>query len=222
MQPNPPVEPGATTETTAPPAGQTAPPLTQTGPPGLDPNAPVDVTSLPANVQQLIKNLRDEAARSRPNQQTAAAQAKAQEAETQLAKVMAALGRKPDGSPLDDPAAAAAALSERAEVAEATAWRNGVRLAIYQAAGPLGANADGLLDSLAFVDTLDDLVDADPTSAEFRTALEAKIRTALEANPTLRAGQGPVRMGVEHTGGSNTGQRTQGLGSAIANAYRRA
>ena len=77
--------------------------------------------------------------------------------------------------------------------AQAAAWRSGVELQVHRVASRLGGNADALLDSLSFIDSLDDLVDEDPRSAEFSTQLEAKVQAAMEKNQNYRAtGQAPA------------------------------
>lgn len=160
-------------------------------------------------------------ASAREAEKTAKAEAKA--ANDQLAKVMAALGKNPDGTDLADPEAHAAQLTQRAEAAEAAAWRAGVQLQVHNAAAEHGASATRLLDSMGFIDTLDDLVDVDPNSADFRTALADRVKAWVEKHPEFKAsgGQGPGRMGAEHTGGNAGGQRVQGLGAAVTAAYNK-
>lgn len=204
-------QPTAPAPTAAAPApgAPAAPPATPAPQPGQDPNAPVDVASLPPNVQQMIKNLNKEAGGHR---QTATA------AKQQLDAVLKALGVNADGTPAADPETVAAEFKARAEAAEGQAWAAGVRLEIHRLAPKLGGDPDALLDSQSFQDMLDDLVDVDPNSAVFRTALEAKIREAVEAKPSLRAATSvPARLGADITGsgGGATG-RSQNLEAALA------
>jgi hypothetical protein len=171
-------------------------------------------------VQKLITDLRKENGTHRTGR--TAAEAAATQAQQQRDSVLKALGLNPDGSATTDPEAAAAQLAERAEAAEARAWTLGVKTAVYDLAGNLGANAKLVYASNDFRDTLDDLVDDDPETKEFKDALKTKIKDFVEANPEYKAsaGQGPARIGVEHTGGNPGRQRAQGLGAAVQAAYR--
>jgi uncharacterized membrane protein len=194
--------PGALNPATAPTGTPTAPPAptpTPTPTPGPDPSTPVDVDSLPANVQKMIRDLRTENGHRRTT---------AQQAEQRLAAVLKAAGLNPDGTKVEDPAAAAAQLAERAEQAESAAWRNAIELQVVRLAGPLGADPDRLLDSMAFIDSLDDLAEDDKLvlgSPEFRAAVEAKVREAVTKNPArYKAGNAaptPPRSGGDFTGG---------------------
>lgn len=181
---------------------------------GQDPDAPVDVTALPPNVQKLIQELRTESGKHRTEKSAA---------QQQLADVMKALGRNPDGTELADPAASAAEAVARAEQAEARAWTAAVQLHVHNLAQALGANPDGLLNSESFIDSLDDLVDADMSAPQFRTALEAAMKAELERHPYLKAAAAaPGRVGAEINGGAGSGgARPTSLSAAVGNAYRR-
>lgn len=128
-------------------------------------------------------------ASAREGEKTAKAQAqealtKAQTTESQLAAVLKALGKTPDGSDVPpDPEAAVAELTDRATRAEAYAWTLGVKSNVYDLAEAAGANAKLVYNSSEFRDLLDDLVDDDPGTSEFRTALEQKMRDFVAANP---------------------------------------
>jgi hypothetical protein len=158
----------------APPASNPAPQPTADPTSGQDPNEPVDVSKLPANVQNLISQLRKDAAKNRTDPKTAAEQAKTELAQ-QIGK---ALGLVSGDEPPDP-----AVLTEQIEHFQAAAWRNGVELTVHRMAAQMGADPESLLDSNAFIDSLDDLTEADPRSADFRTALEAKVKAAVERNP---------------------------------------
>jgi hypothetical protein len=192
--------PGAPAPTPTP---QPPTPPTPTPTPGPDPNTPVDVASLPANVQNLIRTLREENGTRRTAAQTAE-QAKTA-AEQRLAAMLKAAGFQPDGTAATDPEAAAARLTEERDQAKADAWESAVKLHIYGMAGRLNANAEALIDSVAFLDSLDDLVDKAPNSTEFKTSLEAKVQEAVTQNPArYKAGNAaptPARSGGEFTGG---------------------
>jgi hypothetical protein len=174
--------PGAPVEPVTPPA-PAAPPAAPTPP-------AEDLASLPEWAQKQIREARAEAAKSRTTAKQTAADEARQETLAQVAK---ALGIGKEGEPVDP-----AALTTQIEQAQAAAWVSGVELQIHRLAGRLGADAEALLDSNAFRDTLDDLVDTDPRSADFATALEAKVQAALEKNPGKykTAGQAPAGAGA--------------------------
>jgi hypothetical protein len=208
----PPGAPGAVPPAAVPPV----PPAPPTPPaPGQDPTTPVDVESLPPNVRKLITDLRNENGTRRTAATTAAQEKKA--AEDRLAAVLKAAGLNPDGTPATDPEKAAADLAQRAQAAEDAAWTSTVQLGIHQMAGRLGGDADRLLDSRRFVDSLDDLPEDDPTSDKFKTALEAKVKDWLTAHPEFKAAPaGPPRSGGPLPGGPGTPpERSTSLGAAI-------
>lgn len=183
----PPPAPGVPTPPPAPPppAPPTPNPAPPANPSGTGPAAPAeDLASLPDWAQKAIRDARADAGKAR----TTAKQTAADEARTQLASQIAkALGIKTGDEPPDP-----AQLTEQVEQAQAAAWRSGVELNVYRIAGSLGANAEALLDSLTFIESLDDLTEVDPRSAEFKTQLEAKVQAALERNPSYKAnGQAP-------------------------------
>jgi hypothetical protein len=143
-----------------------------------------NTADLPDWAQKALRDARAEAARSRTTAKQTAADEARQELTAQIAR---ALGLSEDEEV--DPGA----LTEQIEQAQAAAWRSGVELQVHRVASRLGGNADALLDSLSFIDSLDDLVDADPRSADFATELEAKVQAALEKNQNYRAaGQAPA------------------------------
>lgn len=154
-------------------------------PPRAEPQAPAeDIAELPDWAQKALRDARADAAKSRTTAKQTAADEARQELTAQIAK---ALGLAEDEEV--DPAA----LTGQIEQAQAAAWRSGVELQVHRVASRLGGNADALLDSLSFIDSLDDLVDADPRSAEFTAQLEAKVQAALEKNQNYRAtGQAPA------------------------------
>lgn len=132
------------------------------------------------------------------------AKAQAQQANDQLAKVMAALGRAPDGSEATaDPDQLAAELTAQAAQARLDAWKAGTTLALYQIAGPLGADVEELLDSTKFLNTLDDLLEDEPGTPEFTETLRGKVQAALEQHPTKyrTAAAGPRTPGPDPSQG---------------------
>jgi len=199
--------PGATaTEPTAPtepaPGAQTQPA-----------QSAEDFNSLPEWAQKQIRDLRGEATKAR----TTAKQAAAQEARQQtLAEVAKALGIGQEGEPVS-----AEDLAGQIEQAQSSAWVSAVELQVYRAAGSLGADAEALLDSNFFRDSLDDLVDEDPRSAEFADALKAKVQAALEAKPDkyrANAAPGPTTPRPDPSQGARgpAVNRPKSLGEAVA------
>jgi len=83
-----------------------------------------------------------------------------------------------------------------------------VELAVYKVAGVTGVDPDALLDSRAFLREIEDL---DPTDASFETDIRDAAKTALAANPNLRAksanGQrkSPSKSGGDMAGGKSPG-----------------
>lgn len=95
--------------------------------------------------------------------------------QTTLDNIAKALGLKSDETP--DPEKLTAQLTtEQAKAREAA-----VQLAVYRNASAAGANPDALLDSASFLRTL---AEVDPTNAD---AVNAAIKTAIDANPRLKA-----------------------------------
>lgn len=112
------------------------------------------------------------------------AEQQATEAQERLNAVLRAAGLNPDGTELpDDPAQLAAQFAERAQAAEARIWTLGVRDAVFTQAGEVGANAKLVYNSNEFRDLLDDLVDDDPDTPAFRTAVAQKMRDFVADNP---------------------------------------
>lgn len=164
---------------TQPPAGPTqSQPAAQ---PPAPHNEPVDVASLPANVQKMISDLRSEAAKNRDKSGQAGA---AEEARREIAeKVARALGIAGDEPP--DPEV----LLTQVQDARDEAWRTSVEFSVWRFAAEAGLDPDVLLDSNRFIDTLDDLVDLDPRSEEFRTAMQAKVQEAVASGKYGKAQQ---------------------------------
>lgn len=94
----------------------------------------------------------------------------------QLDAIAKALGLKADDTPPDPEKLTADIKAEQARAREAQ-----VQLAVYRNATAAGANPDALLDSASFLRTL---AEVDPTDA---AGVTAAIRTAVEANPRLKA-----------------------------------
>lgn len=143
------------------------------------PTTPIeDLASLPDWAQKQIRDARAEAGKARTNAKQQAAEEARQELTQQLAK---ALGLAEQDKPVDP-----AVLTEQIQQAQSAAWRSGTELQVHRVASRLGANAEALLDSMSFVDTLDDLVEVDPRSPEFAAALEAKVQQAMDRNASFK------------------------------------
>lgn len=117
---------------------------------------------------------------------TAARQAAAEQAKRETAATIAQALNLPgfDGD--------AATPEELIEAAQSAAWASAVEVAMLRTAP---ADADRLLDSRRFLESLDDLVEVDPRAPEFAEQIQAKIRQWLEANPAPGAGTGSAPTG---------------------------
>lgn len=207
---------GQAPQGTQPPATPPAPQGQPTGQaPATQPQQSdkTDLSTLPADVRKIIEDARAEAAKHRNEKQTAAQQAQA--AQQQRDAVLKALGLTPDGK---DAPPDADALAAQLTQAQAVAWENGAAAAIVRVASAASADPDLLLDSTTFLDTLEGFVNDDPTTADFRTKLQAHIKEFVEKNPRFKtAPAGPARSGGDHPGGGTTptGQRPANLHDAV-------
>ncbi|MEU6033980.1 hypothetical protein ABZ801_01080 [Actinomadura sp. NPDC047616] len=138
---------------------------------------PGDIASLPEWARKLVSDARSEAAKARTTAKQAAAEQARAELTTQIGK---ALGLITDEDDAPDPAQ----LTEQLVQAQNDARRHRVELAVYQAAGRLGADPDAILDSRSFAEAVADL---DPEDEAFSARLTEHIAAALETNPRLRA-----------------------------------
>jgi vacuolar-type H+-ATPase subunit H len=198
-----------------------APATEPTPQPAPTPGAPEqpteDITSLPEWAQKQIRDARAEAAKSR----TTAKQTAAQEARDQVtAQIAKALGIGQEGEPVS-----AEDLAGQIEDAQTAAWVSSVELQIYRTASALGADADALLDSNAFRQSIDELGDQDPRTPEFAEALKAKVQEALDSKPdkfrTATAGQAPASPRPDPSQGARgpAVTRPTSLGDAVAQHY---
>jgi hypothetical protein len=226
--PNPSAAPGAPADGgtggqaptgTQPPAAQPAPTGQQPGP-GAQPQ-PTDLSTLPADVRKLIEDTRAEAAKHRTEKATATTEAQA--AKAQRDAVLKAMGLNADGT---DAPPTTDALTAQVEQQQAVAWTAAVELNVFRTAQAAGANGEALLDSRAFIDSLDPFTDDDPASPEFRTKLAEHVKKYVEQHPTFKAGPpAATRSGGDHPGGSGNGgpgsQRSSSLGAAVKAHYNR-
>jgi len=173
------------------------------------------VESLPDPVAKVIREAREEAGKAR----TVAKQNAADEARRELlATFSKAVGLETgDKPPTPEELTQQLTQSQGAlTTAQEEAAAAKVELHVYRTATRLGANADALLDSRTFCDTIDSL---DPSKGPeaFNAAVEKAITDALATNPQLRMVPGaPRRGGGEFAGGPGTTGRPTSLGQAVA------
>ena len=149
-----------------------------------------DVTSLPEWAQKLLKDTRDEAATYRTKHKTLDEQHQGL-----VDGIARALGLKKD----DGPAAAAQAAAQERDKARALAREATIENAVLRLARKHDANPDALADSRSLMSKLADI---DPTADDFAAQVEAAIKAALEANPSLKLAQAtPSRSGGPVGGG---------------------
>lgn len=212
------------------PAGQPTPP--PAAPPAAVPPAPAPANQLPApaaappwerdgqtfdpeRAWNLIQQLRTENASLKTGRQQ-----DQQTGARTMAEVARLLGLAPD---TNDPAV----IARQLEAAQDTAWKAAVELQVYRAAGQ---HAGALLDSLDFLNTLDDIEEDDVSSPAFATALAAKVQEAL-AKRNLTAGQAPASTGgqapngprpdpSQGSRGTPAGGRPTSLGEALRRHYQ--
>jgi len=158
--------------------------------PGPAAEEPQDISSLPEWAQKAITKTREEAAGYRTKYKTVAEQA--QEAQAQRDKVLAAFGLKSDGTEDQSPERLAAQL----EQFQANTWELTVENTVLRAAPKLGADAEALMDSNRFLDSLAELDD--------NADLEKHIADFVAQNPKFKtAQQGAPRSGGDFGGGPN-------------------
>lgn len=166
------------------------------------------VESLPDPVQKMIRDLRKEAGDRRTA--LTAAEQRQQDVVRAFAK---AAGIELPG---DEQAPNPDELTQQLTASQQAARQSAVELAVYRAAGTAGADADALLDSRRF---LDSLADVDPSDA---AAITAAIQAAVGANPKLKAGRAPGASSVDHgaAGPGETTKRTpRSLDESVRAAY---
>lgn len=202
-----PVTPAAPVAPVAPVSTPTpAAPVTPAVPP-VAPVAPAseDISTLPPWAQKAITDARAEAGKSR----TVAKQNAAQEAQAAVLKQVAeAMGLPQAADAAPDPAALTAQVAELSSQLRTSQ----VQTAARTAAATAGANADRLLNSVAFNAQLGAL---DPAAADFSTQLTAAITAEVATDPALyRAG--PARGGAEFNGPPTGDRRPASLQDAVA------
>lgn len=220
--PTPSVAPGAPTDGGTggqAPTGTQQPQPPDTGQQQNTPQQPTDLSTLPADVRKLIEDTRAEAAKHRTEKQTATQQAQA--AQQQRDAMLKALGLTADGK---DAPPDADALTAQIEQQQALAWTAAVELNVFRTAQAAGANGEALLDSRAFIDSLDDFTEDDPSSPDFRTKLDKHIKAYVQAHPQFKQTPqttAPGQHGTDRPPGGSGQQRqpAKGLGAAIRAHY---
>lgn len=188
---------------------------------GQAPKEAKDVASLPDWAQKEIKSARTQAANARTEKQAAAKTA--QEAEAQRDAVLKALGLKTDGSEEPpDPKQ----LAEQAASFQGKAWEMGVENGVLRLASKLEVDADELLDSNKFLNSLEELVDEDPNAGDFRDKLADHIKAFVKDNPKFKAQAAKATPGKSGTAmpGAPTPpaakERPKSLFAAVDSAYK--
>ncbi|MFF3353376.1 hypothetical protein ACFYWN_12125 [Streptomyces sp. NPDC002917] len=172
--------------------GPAAPAPTPT--PAAGAPADTDAAATIARLESDLAAARKDAGKSRVTAKQQAADDARAELAQQIGKAL--------GIVQDDQTADPAKLTEQLTASQAAARQTAVQLAVYRTAAAAGGDADALLDSRSFIDTL---TDVDPADA---TAVTAAITAAVTANPKLAAAPvGPARGGAEF-GGPPAGART--------------
>lgn len=166
--------------------------------------------------QKVIDDLRKENAKHRTDKQSSSQQAQA--ATDQLNAVLKALGKTPDGTDAPpDPAALAAEVTQQ----QAVAWETAAENAVLRVASLAGGNADLLLDSASFIDSVvsEDFIGLDPKSEDFRKKLQAHITVWVDKHPQHKAAAAAstaTRSGGDHPGGTGTpSTRSTSLSQAV-------
>lgn len=195
---------------------QDTPPAAGTAPGAQDKPARVDFSTLPQAVQDHIAKLNADVADHRVKGTTASNTAKA--AQDKLDAVLKAIGLTADGK--DQPLTQEQIDAKLDEAADAT-WRMAVENTVLR---DRDVDANELLDSRAFLSTLDDagLTDRDPNETTFAKDLAAHVKAYVEKHPKYKAQPpGAARSGGDHPGGAG-GPRTRptSLGAAVGNAMR--
>jgi hypothetical protein len=203
---------------TPPPAAPPAPQGQQTGSGTQSQPPKTDLATLPEDVRKIIEDARAEAAKHRTEKQAATTEAQA--AKAQRDAILKAAGFTPDGKDTPpDPAALTAQLEQQ----QAVAWTNAVELNVVRTAQAAGADGDKLLDSRAFIDSLDSFTEDDVQSPEFRTKLDAHIKKYVAEHPSFKTTTttAPPRAGGDRApgGGGTQPQHAKGLGAAIRAHY---
>lgn len=161
---------------------------------------------------KVIADLRAENAKSR----TTAKEQAAEQARTELLEKLAGslgLSTAPNEE-ATSPEETVTKFANEVEQERARAKTAALELAVYRAATNAGVNADMLLDSRSFTDTITDL---DPGDTQ---AISDAINNMVQSRPELRQVQatGPTR--TDHTPGGQDSAQPLNVSDAVASYYR--
>lgn len=170
------------------------------------------VESLPEPIAKVIRDAREDAGKARTTAKANAANEARQSLAQEIGK---ALGIVQDDKPADPAELTRTIATQTSQIGDLTSTvrQQKVELAIHAAAGKHQANASALLDSRAFLKSVEGL---DPTADDFTTKLDDAIKAAVDSNAQLRTGQAPRRGGGEFAGGPGATGRPTSLGQAVA------
>jgi hypothetical protein len=169
-----------------------------------------DLASLPDWAQKQIREARAEAGKARTEAKANAAAEARQALAADVAKALGIVGDEPP-----DPAE----LTRQISLAQDQAWTAAVELQVWRLAQEHGGDPGSMLDSMAFIASLDDLADVDPRSKEFREQLASKVQAASAKYPA-RSGTGQAstpRPDPSQGAKSPTRVRASSLTEAVAN-----
>jgi hypothetical protein len=150
-----------------------------------------------------IAKLRKENAKRRTDTRTAK-QAK-DDTERKLKAIAKALGIEDGDEPDVD------ALKEKLAKVSSETKSLKIERALNRAANKHGADSEALTDSRSFMKDADAL---DPDDDDFAGALDELVKSAVENNPKLKAGQGSTRSSGEFNGSNDDG-KTMSLDAAL-------
>lgn len=165
---------------------------------------PDDVNAL----KNMVRTLRRENAAERVSAKTKAAE-EARDGVVQ--DIGRALGLITDETPAPDAETLTAQLTAERDAAHTAQ----THLAVYKAAHAAGANADQMLDSVSFLNSIKDL---DASDAD---AIAAAVQTWAKAHPKATPAQAVGTNTIEHAAGSGEPTTPRTLEGAIARAYAR-
>jgi hypothetical protein len=168
------------------------------------------VDSLPDPVAKVIRDAREDAGKAR----TVAKQNAANEArEELLGTISAALGLEGDKPATPEELTRQLTQSQTAlTAAQEQAASAAIELHVYRTAARLGADADRLLDSRSFCESIDSIDPSDPEA--FNAAVEQAVQAAMGRDPGLR-GRGAGRSGADLGGAGGSGDQAASIDKKI-------
>ena len=183
-----PEPPAATPPAASEPAPTADPPANGQEPQG--PSEPSSVEQLPSWAQKLIRDTRTEAAANRAKAKEHGDELTAlkDKSQQQLDGIAKALGLKPEEATPEQIMAERDAEKARATDMAHRARQADVKLAVLQHATAAQADGNALLDSVAFLRTVENL---DPNGDDFTDRVRDAITSATEANPRYNLNAGP-------------------------------